>query len=100
MGSQVQVSEMARMQILIISSLMVLMASGLPQIPAFPNAAHPNAAHTSFQDPTLAAHPNAAHTSLQDPTLAAHPNAAHTSTSPTEHQVVGDKKVDNCDTKI
>merc|ERR1711997_544017 len=77
MGSQVQVSEMARMQILIISSLMVLMASGLPQIPAFPNLAH-----TSLQDPTLAAHPNAAHSSLQDPTLAAHPNAAHTSTSP------------------
>ena len=70
-----------------------MMATGLPQIPAFPNpahsslqdptlAAHPNAAHTSLQDPTLAAHPNAAHTSLQDSTLAAHPNAAHTSASP------------------
>ena len=73
--------------------MMVLLASGLPQLTAFPNpahtsvldpslSAHPNAAHTSLFDPSLSAHPNAAHTSLQDPSLSAHPNAAHTRISP------------------
>merc|ERR1712066_784938 len=77
MGSMVQVSEMATMQILISLSMMVLLASGLPQLPAFPNPAH-----TSLFDPSLSAHPNAAHTSLQDPSLSAHPNAAHTRITP------------------
>merc|ERR1712113_469824 len=95
MGSQLRaVSEMATTQILMSSSLMILMVSALPQLPspAFPNAAHtsplnpslsahPNAAHTSPLNPSLSTHPNAAHTSLLDPSLSAHPNAAHTAIS-------------------
>merc|ERR1711981_1327826 len=87
----ITVSEMATMQILITSSLMILLVSALPQLPtpAHPNpahtsplnpglSAHPNAAHTSPLNPGLSAHPNAAHTSPLDPSLSAHPNAAHT----------------------
>merc|ERR1712066_404971 len=74
MGSSVRASEMATMQILISFSLMVVMVSALPQLPAFPNPAH-----TSLLAPSLAAHPNAAHTSQLSPSLAAHPNPAHTS---------------------
>ena len=66
------------LQILMSSSLMILMVSALPQLqsPAFPNAAH-----TSLLDPSLSAHPNAAHTSPLNPSLSAHPNAAHTAIS-------------------
>merc|ERR1712203_528901 len=75
MGSTITVSEMATMQILITSSLMILLVSALPQLPL---PAHPNPAHTSILDPSLSAHPNAAHTSPLNPALSAHPNAAHT----------------------
>merc|ERR1712066_973586 len=77
MGSSVRASEMATMQILISFSLMVVMVSALPQLPAFPNPAH-----TSLLAPSLAAHPNAAHTSPLSPSLAAHPNPAHSRLSP------------------
>merc|ERR1712087_892352 len=93
MGSSIRVSEMATMQILITSTLMILWVSALPQLPAFPNpahtsiqdpslSAHPNAAHTSPLNPSLSAHPNAAHTSPLSPVQSAHPNAAHTVVSP------------------
>ena len=49
----------------------------MPQLPAFPNAAH-----TFLGDPSLSAHPNAAHTSISAPGLSAHPNAAHTFARP------------------
>ena len=66
------------LQILMSSSLMILMVSALPQLPS---PAFPNAAHTSLLDPSLSAHPNAAHTSPLNPSLSAHPNAAHTAIS-------------------
>merc|ERR1712038_1056038 len=72
------VSEMATTQILMSSSLMILMVSALPQLPS---PAFPNAAHTSLLNPSLSAHPNAAHTSPLNPSLSAHPNAAHTAIS-------------------
>ena len=81
------------LQVLFSLLAMTAVVEGMPQLAAFPNAAHtfigdpslsahPNAAHTSILDPSLSAHPNAAHTSLANPSVSAHPNAANTFVNP------------------